>query len=153
MIIPLSHAQPSADKIAPLERFFQRQLPVLDWPAAEIALAAPGHAGGVIRYLGRATAQTVTWLEDEPYRPLAFRSYPNRCLVPVVDKVGGVVMLAGVLKLLNTTEAEGFSIFEISDGKGGVFPFEVPQGHWMHWVDPSGDVRHFIPKDRLLHVR
>lgn len=149
----LSYAQPNAEAIAPLEWFFQRQLRILDWPSSDdLVLTSSGHAGGVIRYLGQATAQTVTWLDGALYRPLSFRSYPNRCLIPVVDKEGDIAMLAGILKLLNTTEAEGFSIFEISDGKGGAQPFEVPQRHWMHWVDPSADVRNFLPRDGLLHT-
>jgi hypothetical protein len=145
-----NYLNPPLSRVAPLEWFFQRQLPILSWPEGGYPVVSAGNPAGIIRYLnGRATAQRVQWLEDEPFRPLGFRAYPNRCLLPTLQADGGITMLACILRLRNTTDAEGFSLFQLADSSGGRRPFEVPERHWMHWVEPAADVRDFLPRELL----
>lgn len=128
---------------------FNRSLNARDWPDMETCRPEPGGEWGVIRFLnGQATTQPLSWSAEKPWMPLERRSLPNRCLVPFLneDEGGQLAMAAGLLSLNNTVEASAFHLFHVgSDDKASPRPFIVPSAHWQHWIEPSADVRDFIP--------
>lgn len=141
---------PDLNLINRQELLFNRSLNARDWPDPADCRLVAGGQWGVIRALnGQATTQPLTWAAEESWVALKRQAMPNRCLVPLLDPANGSVplMAAGLLSLKNTIEANFFRLFGVGrDDDAPYKPFFVPEAHWQHWIEPSADVRDFIPR-------
>ena len=138
---------------------FERRLEILEEHGEADGANRPGDLIPVLRFIrGHAVATSAVWLADQPFRLLERESRPNRCLVPVHaagltgkasdGSCGPVAMLGALARQINTTEIAGVTILsEMLDGDDTA-PFVIPRPFWMKWLEPSSDVRDFIPRRR-----
>lgn len=152
-----AYESPSLEIFAPLGWDFERRLEVRGWPAHGALNLMPGRLAPVVRFVhGHAFAAPAEWLADEPFKLIERECRPNRCLIPVLapglnkhlDLPCGepVVMLGALARQINTTDIAGFTVLATSLQLGEERPFIVPRRYWMAWLEPSSDVRHFIPR-------